>query len=432
MKKSDYYQMINKIKATDTLKNNIIEKMKDEVRKDKLEVTKRKKNQRYKVWIPVTAALGIILILLFWQSKRNNVFNNNVIENTPNNNEVESNPNNNTEVAANLPKLRISNEVGGMGFEGYMAYSIDELENGNPWAVDSDIKTLPVFKNKSPLVSGYPLVNLSADEMIEKAKEIATLMKININEIYTSPTKEQLEAYENKSGEKQDDTPYEAIALGDGVTINVGTSGDIRIMFEPGIELPSEFNFTFTDTTKEEAKEVLSYLTKKYSNLINMKVPTEKLSGHYTFDGDQMYNYDIYESEGDLTSKILNYNFNNVSFAPNDDGELWIIDIDKKDITEKLGDYPIITVDQAKKLLLEGNYITTAPENVSDEKLIESVELIYRTGAYDEVFMPYYKFLVELTSEKQSNGLKTFGAFYVPAVEGKYIENMPKWEGQFN
>lgn len=32
----------------------------------------------------------------------------------------------------------------------------------------------------------------------------------------------------------------------------------------------------------------------------------------------------------------------------------------------------------------------------------------------------------------RSNVLKTFGAFYVPAIEGKYIENMPKLEGQFN
>lgn len=421
MKKSNYHQAINKIKATDTLKSNIIEKMKEEVRKDDLKITKVKKNKRYKILVPVAAALGIILTLLFWQ--KNNIFNNNVVEN---------NPNNNIEVLANLPKLKISNEVGGMGFEGYMAYSIEELENGNPWTIDSDIKTLPVFKNKSLLVNGYPLVNLSPDEMIQKAKEIAALMKININEIYTSPTKEQLEAYENKSGEKQDDTPYEAVALGEGVEIKVRTSGDIRIMFEPGIELPNEFNFTFTDTTRKEAKDALNYLTNKYSNVINMKDPTQKLFGHYSYNGEQVFDYDIYESEGDLTDKILNYNFNNISFSPNEAGDLWIIDIDKKDITEKLGEYPIITVDKARQLLLEGNYITTAPGNVSDEKLIERVELIYRTGAYDEVFMPYYKFLVELTSEKERNGLKTFGAFYVPAIEGKYIENMPKWEGQFN
>lgn len=424
MKKSNYYKAIDKIKTTDTLKNNIIKKMQEESRKDSLEVTKVKKNQKYKILMPVAATLGLVIILLFWQNQKNNVFNNNVVDN--------NNQNNNTEILANLPKLKVTDEVGSMGFEGYMAYSIDELENGNPWTLDSDIKRLPVFKNKSILVNGYPLVNLSPDEMIQKAKEIADLMKININEIYTSPTKEQLEASEKKSGEKQDDTPYEAIALGEGITIKVETSGGIRIMFEPGIALPSKFNFTFTETTREEAKEVLAYLIKKYSNVIDMKAPAQKLFGQYTFSGEQMYDYDIYESEGDLTNKILNYNFNNVSFSPNDNGELWIIDIDKKDITEKLGDYPIITVDQAKELLKEGSYITTAPEYFSDEKLIESIELIYRTSSYDEVFMPYYKFLVELTSEKQSNGLKTFGAFYVPAIEGKYIENMPKWEGQFN
>lgn len=424
MKNSNYYKAVNKIKASDTLKNNIIKKMEEESRKNSLGAIKGKKNQRYKIWIPVAATFGIIISLLFLQNQKSKLLNNNVVNN--------QNQNNNIEISANLPKLKVSDEVGGMGFEGYMAYSIDELENGNPWTVNSDIRTLPVFKNKSPLINGYPLANLSADEMMQKAKEVVDLMKININEIYTSPTKEELEAYENKTGVKRDDTPYEAIAIGDEVEIKVESSGKVRIMFEPGIVLPSEFNFTFTDTTREEAKEVLNYLTKKYSNVINMKEPVEKLFGQYTFNGEQMYDYDIYESEGDLTNKILNYNFNNVSFAPNDGGDLWIIDIDKKDITEKIGDYPIITVDQARKLLLEGSYITTAPEEISDEKLIGRVELIYRTGTYDEVFMPYYKFLVEITSMKQENGLKTFGAFYVPAIEGKYIENMPKWEGQFN
>ena len=424
MKNSNYYRTVNKIKASDTLKNNIIKKMEEESRKNNLGVNKVKKNQRYKIWIPVAATFGIIISLLFWQKQKNTILDNNVVDN--------NNQNNNTELLADLPKLKISNQVGGMGFEGYMAYSIEELENGNPWTVNSDIRTLPVFKNKSPLINGYPLANLSADEMIQKAKEFADLMQISINEIYTSPTKEELEAYENKAGVKSDDTPYEAIAIGDGIEIKVESSGKVRIMFEPGIEFTSEFNFTFTDTTREEAKELLSYLSKKYSNVINMKEPAEKLSSDYTFDGEQMYNYNIYESEGDLINKILNYNFNNVSFAFNEDDDLWSIDIDKKDITEKIGNYPIITVDQARKLLLEGSYITTAPEEFSDEKLIERVELIYRTGAYDEVFMPYYKFLVELTSMKQENGLKTFGAFYVPAIEGKYIENMPKWEGQFN
>lgn len=45
--------------------------------------------------------------------------------------------------------------------------------------------------------------------------------------------------------------------------------------------------------------------------------------------------------------------------------------------------------------------------------------------------MPYYRFYVELP-EEESDGMKTYGAYYVPAVEEKYISNMPLWDGSFN
>ena len=52
--------------------------------------------------------------------------------------------------------------------------------------------------------------------------------------------------------------------------------------------------------------------------------------------------------------------------------------------------------------------------------------------------MPYYKFYVELPEEKEvtdSKGdieMKTYGAYYVPAVESRYISNMPVYDGTFN
>jgi hypothetical protein len=46
--------------------------------------------------------------------------------------------------------------------------------------------------------------------------------------------------------------------------------------------------------------------------------------------------------------------------------------------------------------------------------------------------MPYYRFLVELPEMAQENGLKNFGAYYVPAVETEYITGLPLWNGSFN
>ena len=94
----------------------------------------------------------------------------------------------------------------------------------------------------------------------------------------------------------------------------------------------------------------------------------------------------------------------------------------------------------AQELLLRGDYITTVPkeyleDDIVKKEFIAKVELVYRTASYDEVYMPYYRFYVELTERKAPNvaeGLKSFGAFYVPAVCGEYLVNFPVWEGQFN
>ena len=37
--------------------------------------------------------------------------------------------------------------------------------------------------------------------------------------------------------------------------------------------------------------------------------------------------------------------------------------------------------------------------------------------------------LPELAEE---DGLQTFGAYYVPAVEGRFLTNLPVWDGSFN
>ncbi len=47
-------------------------------------------------------------------------------------------------------------------------------------------------------------------------------------------------------------------------------------------------------------------------------------------------------------------------------------------------------------------------------------------------FVDFYKFLIELSNKEWENELKTYRAYYVPAVAEKYISNMPVWDGNFN
>ncbi len=84
-------------------------------------------------------------------------------------------------------------------------------------------------------------------------------------------------------------------------------------------------------------------------------------------------------------------------------------------------------------MLLSGYYTTSVPYDLPGEEYISKVELIYRTGSYEQNYLPYYRFLVELPeAEREEDHLKDYGAYYVPAVEEAYLTDLPVWDGRFN
>ena len=107
-----------------------------------------------------------------------------------------------------------------------------------------------------------------------------------------------------------------------------------------------------------------------------------------------------------------------------------MIRVFRPDLSEKIGDYPIITAKEAKESLAEGNYITTVPYDMPGMEYVKKAELIYRTGSLETYFMPYYRFYVEIP-ELEEEGLKTYGAYYVPAVEEEYLSKVTVWNGNF-
>jgi hypothetical protein len=143
--------------------------------------------------------------------------------------------------------------------------------------------------------------------------------------------------------------------------------------------------------------------------------------------------YLLYDAAGGDVEDILNYTYNYIQFAPDDNGNLMLIRLyDSLSCAEKLGDYPTITADEARSMLLNGNYLTSVPYEITDEELIQRVELVYRNSRTEKIFMPYYRFYVEIPEMKHDNGLTDYGAYYVPAIKSEYISNMPMWDGSLN
>ena len=155
--------------------------------------------------------------------------------------------------------------------------------------------------------------------------------------------------------------------------------------------------------------------------------------GYYNIDGEQSYDIAFVETGGTQTEELLEFFFHRAEFFCNEDGEPRIIRLRCTDLSDKVGDYPIITAQQAQAQLVAGHYITSCGWEMPGEAYIRKVELVYRAGVYDEYFMPYYRFYVELLEEAPvEDGMNHLAAYYVPAVAEEYLAPLSTWDGRFN
>lgn len=307
-------------------------------------------------------------------------------------------------------------EQDAMGFESWVGYDIATWDNGNPWNVSMDFTTLPVYRNGSYHSAGMP-TGLSQEAMMDRLEEAAEALDMEIDSLETV---------------QEGSAAVQLTASGGGTTIVVEADGTIEVWFEGGLALPEEYSFTDCNTTDAEAAQVLDYLAQQYSALLDFTQPEPALSGMWNpADGDggaasYARAYVLYDAAGDDLEDILNYTYRSARFYPDGDGKLSLIRIENSlSCGEKMGEYPVITVDEAVDLLSKGCYITSVPYGITDVEGVDKVELVYRNSRTEEVFLPYYRFYVALPEEQVGDGLITYGAYYVPAVQEDYLSNMP-------
>ena len=349
------------------------------------------------------------------------------------------------EIAGELPSITIQNDgAGGFGYEGYMALDISELGGANPWTENAKLKTLPVYRNpitydEQHIASGADLDKMKAllltvAEQVGLDTKAIPITDDTPDESYIKAVTEKFAAVGDTVPEGYFD-PSTVIMEGDGIKVEVDRSLTARIDFSPEVELPAGYNFSYS-ASSEEMKEAADWLSKEYSALLSgMKKPVlDQGMADRNIYRERSFDTTFYDGSGSLAEQIVNYNFNRVTFYNNDEGRLFIIRVFAPDLSHKLGDYPIISVKDAEKLLFAGNYASSVPYEITEGDAVAKVELVYRTSSYEQVWLPYYRFLVELPEEfrPEDKELHDFGAFYVPAVEGKYITNMPTYDGRFN
>ena len=329
-------------------------------------------------------------------------------------------------VAPGLLPLPLPELKGGMGFEAILLYDISELGSVSPWDKSMELTGLPVYENRSYHPAGVP-VGLGEYAVLERLEAAAQALDAEILDL----------EYEWE-GDSNADLPagtgpvVRVAAHADGMEIAAYADGSVCISFDSSLPLPEGYRFT-DNATDKEAEAVLGYLADRFSQLLDFSQPQIALSGEYDFGGAFHREYAVYDGGAGGAEAILNCSFRRAVFSPDNGGNLsMILLMDGLACASELGDYPIITAEDARTLLLNGGYITSVPYEMPGEDYVAGVELAYRSSRTDEYFLPYYRFYVELPEEVRDNGLKTYGVYYVPAVRRQYIANMHVYDGRFN
>lgn len=324
-------------------------------------------------------------------------------------------------VPTELPTLPVSMgpSLGGYGFEGYYVRDISDLKNTSPSQIGSLPDTLPVFRNAT---GGYPL-QAATEEY--KAKML-TLCRSVAGRLGWDAEK-TAEVWDERSDGL---APTTVTATGaDGVKIEVDQFMTVTISY-PDRNRPFSENVL---PTYDDAHKLAEKLLAEYRDLMNFANPQICITGgDYNIDGEQSYDIVFTETGGTQTEELLEFFFHGAEFFCNEDGEPRIIRLRCTDLSDKVGDYPIITAQQAQAQLVAGHYITSCGWEMPGEAYIRKVELVYRTGEYDEYFMPYYRFYVELLEEAPVEGCMHLAAYYVPAVAEEYLAPLSTWDGRFN
>lgn len=314
-----------------------------------------------------------------------------------------------------------------------IASDINNLAQNNPWNEDTELTTLPIFKSNEKMLnlssSGY----YNEEELTQMLENVAKALGVTFAEsqiYYDTP-------YDDPENEEESMPEYISADCGneeygaDSLYVSVSGNGAVSVMFNESLELPEEYLYDIEDN--EGAEKALSYIKDRFKNLLQFKNPVLNTYISREDTDWKSREYTIYNGSEDIVESILNYNLARASVSIYD-GKLIRIDLYNSLCTSDcIGEYPVISLEKAREMLLQGKYLKRFPDSFFKnsqlkEEDVKKAELIYSPvwgGDWDQYLKPYYCFYVELEplSYLEGSGLKTYGEVYVPAIEPEYIKS---------
>lgn len=325
-----------------------------------------------------------------------------------------------------LPKIAIVEHLAdGMGYMAYEAYDFSELKNSNPWSEDMEIEYLPVYKNPWELDGMFTSPIRDEEAMWEELYRIAELLDIDTDNAVIKDSRVSPE----------DDSHLYISLETEAIRMEVDETMDVSIFFDEKVVIPNVEVTEGYENDYEDHLKMAEYLAEQYSFLLDMENPQIEVGGGgRSFSGTQNWWISIFEGAGDtIEERLVNYFFRNVNFSA-DNGQLSHIGFDEVTKADKVGDYPIISLEKAREKLAKGEYLTSVPYDMPGLDYVAGVELVYDTHILQDYYVPYYEFYVEIKQDSQEAanlGLKCYGVYLVPAVEEQYLYFTDNWDSGF-
>jgi len=309
----------------------------------------------------------------------------------------------------------------------------------NPWHDTGHISELPVFRRH--VVERYPGsgtpqdIQLTDEEWYQFIKDIENMgiliaqaagipadeIETAINHVYMSFRPAGLDRFLHK-------------------WMN---STLVQIAFPPGALPTLPANATLSETAPTgQVQAAIEYLAELFDTVIPMQTPTlTQAEIALDMGGPRTYvRQRFFDSGGSDLDALLAFNFGWVevlSFDPGSPQWMYISLFPQgRHESLQLGNYPVITVEEAREMLLAGYFISERKDDEwpGVERAQEaSAELIYYNQLFGtcDVIMPFYRFLLEVEPplwwDNETPGeWRFFARYYVPAIQQDYLEPMTR------
>lgn len=370
--------------------------------------------QKYRVpAIACSVLLVLVFVVLIWPK--------NPVEQNPTEQSPTESGKPNTEIVdtdEDDTSILLEDLISIVGVGTFHKADLEQLKTQHPWSEDKEIAALPVYKNLSDYYSDRENFTeyMTEDSLNATVEKIAT--KLNMNIISTKFDRARIGGTENT---------YAVVGVQvttDTGSIQINARGKVTVSFTEGVQLPMEYDMSDTTPIEHANNLVVAYLMDKYEDIIEAPYFGAHSYPTYDTEGNRTMHFQAIVDSGGLSNvkNLLDYNFNQVEFYYNEGmGLTGFCYGDIRMATELLGYYPIISLEEAKALLQEGNfrsgYFDFESGGLSyEEEDILGVELMYITEEWEKEYQPYYCFYIMTAVDN------TYGKCYVPAVEGVRVD----------